>query len=165
MARAGLKERIERRLKELERESALVKADIKQLKSALAQKDRLVRLPRLRSQRFESSREAYVSKPSFTAASELSPATKGASKVGALPRVAEPSVEDRLTSADALAKRSGKTRPVERDERFANLFSSSGFFNSAAPHGYDDRVQRNKTIFVVVLLVISLLVVLNLLMY
>lgn len=159
---SSLKHRIERRLREVQREAELVREDVRTLRSALADRDRLERLPKLKSARIYRSRipppsrhDPVREKP--TSPPKVEPPT--ARPVAAPP---SPPEEENIPLAGPPV---AKPRPVQRDERFANLFSSSGFLGTAASSPVDHRVQRNKAIFVLICVLVALFIVINLLSY
>ena len=160
---SSLKNRIERRLREVQREAMLVREDVRALRAALEKRDELERLPKLKSSRYSSSRISPpmrsdpVKDKTATAAKTPPPAAATTPSRSAAPEPAAPQSAARGATA--------MPRTVVHDDRFANLFSSSGFLGTAASAPMDHRVQRNKAIFVLIFVLVALFLVINLLTY
>lgn len=160
---SSLKDRIERRLREVQREAALVREDVRTLRTALRDRDKLDHLPKLKSAHYNAARLPPPSRPD--------PVREKQPRSGASRKLTEASpaedVREPMISANAFNSASAtiKSQPVRGDARFANLFSSGGFFETAGYSPAEHRVQRNKAIFVVILLILVLFVVISLLKY
>ncbi len=160
-AASNLKSRIERRLREVQREALLVREDVRALRAALERRDELDRLPRLKSSRYHSERV-----PAPSRADPIRKEIRTPPKVDALPGTGVPPAARAYEPMESsVASGTAKPKPVQRDERFANLFSSSGFLGTAAASPVDHRIQRNKAIFVLVFVLLALFIVINLLTY
>lgn len=161
---SSLKDRIERRLREVQREAALVREDVRTLRTALRNRDELDRLPKLKSTFYYADRMPPPSRPDPVREKQRSAATvpRKLTEAPVRENVREPM---RTPSVAESVSATAKSPPVRGDARFANLFSSGGFFGTAAYSPAEHRVQRNKAIFVAILLILVLFVVINLLTY
>ena len=164
----GKKSLLERRLKELKKESELVRDDIKALSKAVKNPDE-VNLPRLKSLRHEDrrvpppTRKDPVLTPREPPKPEARPEPKPAGAGGELfdwaPRAEK---MDRQASGmppkvigQSLPEPSGgpKNKAVMKDQRFANYFSSGNFLGGR-PMKQEKSVQRNKAVFMVVVVIV-----------
>lgn len=161
-ADSSLKHRIERRLREVQREALLVREDVRTLRAALEKRDELERLPKLKSSKYYMSRVPPPARTDPVREKAAPPKAGGPVAAVAPPRIRPPEPEPAVPQAAASGS---KTKPVQRDERFASLFSSSGFLGTAASAPLDHRVQRNKAIFVLIFVLVALFIVINLLSY
>lgn len=162
-ADSSLKNRIERRLREVQREAMLVREDVRTLRAALEKRDELEHLPKLKSSKYYMSRVPPPARTDPVREKTASPSKAGGPVAGAAPpRIRPPEPEPVSPPAGASGS---KAKPVQRDERFASLFSSSGFLGTAASAPMDHRVQRNKAIFVLIFVLVALFIVINLLSY
>lgn len=161
---SSLKDRIERRLREVQREAALVREDVRTLRTALRNRDKLDHLPKLKSTSHYADRIPPPSRRDPVREKQRSSATvpRDLTEAPVRENVREPI---RTASVVESVSAAAKTQPVRGDTRFANLFSSGGFFGTAAYSPAEHRVQRNKAIFVAILLILVLFVVMNLLKY
>jgi len=160
----------ERRIKDLSKESGLLREDIRALSRFVKNPEIQDSFPRLKSDRYTAPvvrprtrvdpvdenvlPEPGASVDGVTAVGQnvhLGPA--GKNRVQAPPRI-DPSSR---VESDAQVKRT-----VPRDERFASLFSSGGFLGGPVPVRQEKSVQRNKAIFMIVIVVIVLFIVLQL---
>ncbi|HPG01082.1 MAG TPA: hypothetical protein PLE77_13565 [Kiritimatiellia bacterium] len=152
------------RLKELKKEAELVREDIRALSKAVRKPEEFEGLPKLKSSRYQAdavpppSRKDPVKVPT-----EPPPrVTTGAEKPGDLfgwaggggqqGQGAAPAGYGRgaeAAQADAQRQRAGS-----KDERFANYFSSGNFLGASKPLKQEKNVQRNKAIFMVVIVVL-----------
>lgn len=162
------KSRLERRLKELRKESGLVKEDIRALSRALREPDELEQLPRLRSGKYE--RRAPVRPPSRP--DPVAPPPAAQPPPSHVPQATHPSHSVPLShamppkvsamAAGGLAEpRAAAVSPrkaVEGDGRFRKLFSSGGFFGTAH-YREEQNVQRNKAVFMLMIVAVFLMIV------
>ncbi len=153
---------IERRLKELKKESELVRGDIKTLTKAIRNPDDLPSmLPKLKTVRDAepavrppSRRDPVRARPEAPAPM---PTPDGEEDLfTAVPRGGEPgkiqvpgAVPYGMPPPVAEAAR----KPAAKDDRFANYFSSGNFLG-AKPLRQEKNVQRNKAIFMMIIVVI-----------
>ena len=159
---------LERRLKELKKESELVREDIKALSKAVKSPDE-VSMPRLKSLRHEDrrvpppTRKDPVSTPREPPKPESAPEPKPAGAGGELfdwgPRAEQ---LDRRSAGmppkvigQSLPEPAGgpKNKAVMKDQRFANYFSSGGFLGGR-PMKQEKSVQRNKAVFMIVVVIV-----------
>jgi len=161
---------LERRLKELGKESGLLREDIRALSRFVKNPEIQESFPRLKSDRYTA--------PVVRPPARIDPADKDVlPKPGVVPdRISAPEqsvrtehigkgtnqVPPRMDPSPRSESDTRIKRAVPRDERFASLFSSGGFLGGPVPVRQDRRVQRNKAIFMVVLVVIVLFIVLQL---
>jgi hypothetical protein len=165
----GKKSLLERRLKELKKESELVRDDIKALSKAVKNPDEVTVLPRLKSQRHEDrrvpapTRKDPVSTPREPPKPEVTP---GPAPTGAKGELFDwaPRAEQLSRQASGLPPKvigqslpepsSGpKNKAVMKDQRFANYFSSGNFLGSR-PMKQEKSVQRNKAVFMIVVVIV-----------
>ena len=164
---AAMKTQFERRMKELERESRRVRADIKTLTRALEKPDRLAAVPRPRTL---VEREAPVSPPRredpVTPPEDAAPPS-GETGTDAPPpgelfawrgspptRPAGPRAREPAPARPGrLVEPTRKAGHLLKDDRFANYFAS-GSFVGAPPAKGEGRVQRNKAVFMIVIVVV-----------
>ena len=162
MCASARKTPLDRRLKELAREAQQVRSDIKALNKALQKPDRLAAVPRSISlQKIEEA----VAPPS-----RGDPVARGAEPEAAAPPVPagelfawRPPVPWRdkgRNTPDAPSPRASRvTEPTPKaghllqDDRFTNYFSSGSFVGTRPSKG-EGRVQRNKAIFMIVVVVV-----------
>lgn len=161
------KSRLERRLKELRKESGLVKEDIRALSRALREPDELEQLPRLKSGRYD--RRVPVRPPSRP--DPVSPPPAAQPPPSHVSHAAHPAYSMPLShtmppkvsamAAGGLAEPRGTAAPrkvVEGDGRFRKLFSSGGFFGTAH-YRQEQNVQRNKAVFMLMIVAVFLMIV------
>ncbi len=157
----GRKSPLEQRLKELEREASLVRKDMKVLSRAIQKPDVLERLPPLKSGESRRPVRPAVRRDPVQASEER--AAQKAVEEGAphgelfqwAPRRsllgtarnaarAEESVEEGAGPAEGK----GRVRPVQ-DERFRAYFGN-GSFVASRPLKQERRIQRNKALFMLI---------------
>ncbi|HOW97228.1 MAG TPA: hypothetical protein P5567_05575 [Kiritimatiellia bacterium] len=162
-----MKTQFERRMKELERESRRVRADLRTLTKALDKPERLATVPRPQSL---VARERPVAPPRredpVTSPEEAAPPSGGAvadapppgelfawrspaAARPASPRAPEPAAP----RAGRMVEPTRKAGHLLKDDRFANYFAS-GSFVGAPPVKGEGRVQRNKAVFMIFIVVI-----------
>jgi hypothetical protein len=163
--RAQKKSAIDRRLKELEKQAALVRGDIKTLSKAIRKPDSLEALPRLKSRDMEAvppptrkdpvqmreamkAEQAPVEEESSPAQPEPAP-DAGQAEGGRTKRI--PPVL--IPASEAEKEAASKHKTVMNDDRFANYFSSGSFLGGGGLR-QEKNVQRNKAIFMVVIVVV-----------
>jgi hypothetical protein len=161
----GKKTSLERRLKELKKESELVREDIKVLSKAVRNPDGVNGMPRLKSPRHEErrvpppTRRDPVSAPREPLQPEPKPAGPGGDLFDWAPRAEQmdrkatglpPKVIGQSLPAPAAGP---KNRAVMKDQRFANYFSSGNFLGGR-PMKQEKSVQRNKAVFMIVVVII-----------
>jgi hypothetical protein len=148
---------LERRLKELQKESELVRSDIKVLNKVVKNPDGFAQIPKLRSERQAPPiapplREDPVAK-ARAAAQELPPAGPHDDLFGLPPKVEPVRGWGRPpVSPEPNVGAKGKAAP--KDERFANYFSSGGFLGGPRPMKQERNVQRNKAVFMVIVVIV-----------
>jgi len=130
----------------------MVRADIRALKRVLARPDAIEEWPRLRS---SAARPDAVPPPSrrdpvppASAAPEPAPAAGPAAEL--FGRTARSPAPDRRPAAPEPP--APKKKPAANDQRFANYFSTGNFLG-AGPADQDKSIQRNKAIFMSVVVV------------
>jgi len=154
----------ERRLKELKKEAELVRDDIRALNKAVRKPEEFEGIPKLKSSRFQrdavpapSRKDPVKAEPEpprvMTGAEKPSDlfGWAGSSNAGAADGAPPPGY-GRAEQAQAEAQRQ---RAASKDERFANYFSSGGFLGGAKPLKVEKNVQRNKAIFMVVIVILA----------
>ena len=164
----GKKSALERRLKDLKKESELVRDDIKALAKAIRNPDD-VNMPRLKSSKREERRVPPPMRKDPVVSSREPPRTEMPSD----PRSAGPHGElfEWAPRAEQMERQSlgqppkvfgqslpesapsPKNRAVTQDQRFANYFSSGGFLGGR-PMKQEKSVQRNKAVFMLVVVII-----------
>jgi hypothetical protein len=142
------KSAIDRRLKELEKESKLLRGEVRSLSKAVKKPESLAASGRFRPPPPEP-------RPPRTPERSAGPAHRPERPAGQFnwgPRgpAAPPKPEAAVGSPPAGEP---QRNPVEKDKRFANYFSSGGLMGTR-PLRQEKNVQRNKAIFMIVLLVI-----------
>ena len=160
----GKNSSLERRLKELKKESELVREDIKALSKAVKNPEE-VRLPRLKSSRHEDRRVPPPTRKDPVVA------TQETSRLPAEPTGARGELFDWAPRAEQMERQSAgqppkvigqslpeapsgpKNASVMKDQRFANYFSSGNFLGSR-PMKQEKSVQRNKAVFMIVVVVL-----------
>ena len=164
----GKKSSLERRLKELKKESELVRDDIKALSKAVKNPEE-VNLPRLKSLRHDDRRVAPPARkdpvstprepPKPEAPREPAPAGVKGELFDWAPRAEQLNRQAAgmppKVIGQSLPEPSGgpKNKAVMKDQRFANYFSSGGFLGGR-PMKQEKSVQRNKAVFMIVVVVI-----------
>jgi hypothetical protein len=161
----GKKTSMERRLKELKKESELVREDIKVLSKAVNNPAEVNSLPRLKSLRHEERRVPPPTRkdPISAPREPLPPVPKPASADGELfdwvPRAEQ---MDRQTAGkppnwigQSLPGPAGspKNKAVMKNHRFASYFSSGNFLGGR-PMKKEKNVQRNKAVFMIIVVII-----------
>jgi len=169
----GKKTSLENRLKELKKESELVREDIKLLSKAVKNPDEVNSLPRLKSLRHEERRVPPPTRkdPVSAPREPPQPAPKSADAGGELfdwaPRADQ---RDRQAAGispkvigQSLPEPAGgpKNKAVMKDRRFANYFSSGNFLGGR-PLKQEKSVQRNKAVFMIVVVIIVAFIVFSL---
>lgn len=162
---AARKTPFERRLKELEREARQVRSDLKTLHRALEKPERLASVPRPRSlqkrdesvtppQRNDPVRQA---EPPAAAAAEASAPPPGELFAWRPPvpirEKQRKSEKSPPAPAPAAAEPAHKGARFLKDERFTNYFSSGSFVGSPPAKG-EGRVQRNKAVFMILIVIV-----------
>lgn len=161
MGRLLKKSPLEKRLKELEREARLVRADIQTLTRVLKTLDRRTSVPRSKSLPLEGSpprnhgpapeepREPTA--PPWAPPEELSAEPAPGARQG---EEADEQVPVPATShGDERRETTPKAEHLRKDQRFASYFSSGNFLG-APPARADGRIHRNKAVFMVLLVVV-----------
>lgn len=138
-----------RRLKELRKERELLREDIRTLSRVLKSEEPVQALPKLKS---ESAREARVVPP------QRRDPVKAARPLPPPPPEPQPPRMTPETAAGAMGD-PRKTAAVSNDERFANYFSSGGFLGKHVPLRQERSVQRNKAIFMIVVVIVVAFIV------
>ena len=146
-------------MKELEREAKLIQGDIKALSRALKKPDEITAAPRLKSTQPQyvkppSRRDPILSEPRMEALEpEEAEDPQGEEDLFSWtprspvrPESAEPPSETDIQGPKPRQAVSG-------DKRFANYFTS-GTFITPRPLRTEKNVQRNKAVFMVILLVL-----------
>jgi hypothetical protein len=161
----GKKTSLERRLKELKKESELVREDIKVLSKAVKNPDEVKSLPRLKSLRHEERRVPPPTRkdPVFASREPPQPAPKLASAEGELfdwvPRAEQPDRQAAGMPSKAMGQSlpgsaSGpRNKAVMKNHRFANYFSSGNFLGGR-PMKQEKSIQRNKAFFMIIVVII-----------
>ena len=160
--------RLDRRIRQLRKESEVVREDIRTLSRALKNRDELDRLPKLKSGK-------YVEAPAIPPPTRGDPVRKPVAGVPAMPpKMIEQAVDEGAQPAGAaFPQREPKagvppislpgagpvrSQPPVKDERFANLFSSGGFLGSVNVR-QERNVQKNKAIFMLLVVIVVFFVV------
>lgn len=151
MCAARKKSPLENRLRELEKEADIIRQDMKVLSRAMKKPDQLAALPRLKSHRIAPPPRQipHVAPPAVP-----SPERPAAAPPGDLfpeSPVASPPPRELPTVGETASER--PRSHMSRDERFRNYFGH-GSFLPARPLKQERRVQRNKAIFVLVVVVV-----------
>jgi hypothetical protein len=147
---------LERRLKELQKESELVRGDIKLLNRVVKNPGGFARIPKLRSEREAKPipppvREDPVSREPAEAPEP--PAGPHDDLFGFVPKP-ELGRSGGRPPAAADAGAGARSKVVSKDERFANYFSSGGFLGGPRPLKQERNVQRNKAVFMIVVVIV-----------
>jgi hypothetical protein len=153
---SGRKSALERRLKDLQKEADLVRSDIKALNRVVKNPDGGGRLPKLRSERAREPvappvREDPVSRARTQGREPAPPAGSHDDLFDVPPRVEPVRGWGRPAPAATLEEPASgaRSKPVAKDERFANYFSSGGFLGGSRPLKQEKNVQRNKAVFMI----------------
>ena len=164
----GKKSLLERRLKELKKESELVRDDIKALAKAVKNPDE-ISMPRLKSLNREERRVPPPMRKDPVLSSREQPKPEPPSD----PRASGVHGElfDWAPRAEQMDRQSlgqppkvfgqslpesgagPKNKAVMKDQRFANYFSSGGFLGGR-PMKQEKSVQRNKAVFMLVVVIV-----------
>jgi hypothetical protein len=165
---AGKKGALERRLKELRKESDLIRSDIRTLSRAVKRPEDMESLPKLKSTDLDSrpvpppSRRDPVQKPVRAAEPAPPPAEGGRSELfGWAPPAGRASNGAPAPSASAQGA-APKVRGATKDERLANYLSSGGFIGGHAPMKNERNVQRNRGIAMLIVVGILAFIVFQL---
>jgi hypothetical protein len=162
---AGKKMSVERRLKELKKESELVREDIKVLSKAVNNPDEMNSLPRLKSLRHEErrvpppTRRDPVSAPHEPPPPAPKPTHAGGELFDWMPRAEQmdrqaAGMPPKVIGHSLPGSADGpKNKAVMKNHRFASYFSSGNFLGGR-PMKQEKRVQRNKAVFMVVFVII-----------
>ena len=170
MARPAKPSLFERKLQDLERQRELIESDIRSLSKSMRKLDEGGGLPPLRTRSLESAPAPATRGSSATAAAD-SPARRREPVSAPTPDLAlgtlagdegpSPATElarepEDLPSPSPLVVDT-RRRSTQAPPRFANYFAS-GSFGKSRPLAEERRIQRNKAIFmiIVVLLVVSI---------
>ncbi len=139
----------ERKLKEIEREKRRVQQEIKSLSRALKKGD----LPPPASATRVPMREKLLADAPPEGASRTQEAEAG--ELFAWSKDNDPAKSEEAEEKPALGSplMAEKKKPVYGDERFGNYFSAGGF-KSPMPGRQERSIQRNKAIFMVVLVIV-----------
>ncbi|MBP7831297.1 MAG: hypothetical protein KA248_15420 [Kiritimatiellae bacterium] len=162
---AARKTPFERRLKELDREARQVRSDLKALHRALEKPERLASAPRPRSLQ---KRPAAVTPPQREdPVRQADKAADEAAEAAAAPPPGElfawrPPVPVREKKRKAEEPPPAPAAPADparkgarflKDERFTNYFASGSFVGSPPAKG-EGRVQRNKAVFMILIVIV-----------
>ena len=159
------KSRLEHRLRELRKESELVREDIRTLGRVVRNREELDRLPKLKSGKYtERPIPPPTRRDPVRGADEPAPAMPP--RIIDQPRVpVMPPAQAPAGIPARGATPSGGAAPRPRvppsDERFASLFSSSGFLGSVNAR-QERNVQKNKAIFMLLVVIVVFFVVFQL---
>jgi hypothetical protein len=134
---------VERRLRELEEEKELVRKDIRTLSKALKNREEFAGVPRLKS-----SSPAVTARRSAAAAPAPGPAPAAAPE--------EPRPREMLDEGAAALRAKGS--PVSKDSRFTNYFQVDTA-QGRRPLRQEKSVQRNKAIFMLVIVLLAAYIV------
>ena len=160
----GNKSSLERRLKELKKESELVRDDIKALSKAVKNPDE-GSLPRLKSLRHEDrrvpppTRKDPVLTPREPPKPEPKPTGAGGELFDWAPRAEQldrqaAGMPPKVIGQSLPGPAGGpKNKAVMKDQRFANYFSSGNFLGGR-PMKQEKSVQRNKAVFMIVVVIV-----------
>ncbi|MBU1693929.1 MAG: hypothetical protein KKC51_08180 [Verrucomicrobia bacterium] len=145
----------ERRLKELEREARQVRADLKVLNKALQKPERLAAVSRPKSLKKIEEAVAPPNRGDPVVRSREPGAGAPPVPTGELFawRSPVPVREKGRTAPGRAAEPTPKAGHLLQDDRFANYFSSGSFVRTRPAAG-GSRVQRNKALFMLVLVII-----------
>lgn len=173
MARPSKPSLFERKLKELEQQQELIQNDIRTLSKSMRKLDEGGEMPPLRSRSIDAVRAARAA-----VAAEPAPVRRAPAPVSPPPPEPAPDLDP---EPEALGEPAPDLEPVpDADDgsdapplivdtrrfpppvrpKFANYFAS-GSFGSSRPLAEERRIQRNKAIFMVVVLVLVLAIVLR----
>lgn len=153
----------ERRLKDLKKEAELVRGDIRALSKAVRKPEEFEGLPKLKSTRFQRDAVPAPSrKDPVKVPNEPPPrVTTGAEKPGDLFGWAGAAGQSEQGSpmaghgrGDLAQAEAQRQRAAAKDERFANYFSSGNFLGGTKPMKQEKNVQRNKAVFMVVIVIL-----------
>ena len=170
MARPSKPSLFERKLKELEQQQELIQNDIRTLSKSMRKLDEGGEMPPLRSRSIDAvraARAAVASEPVSARRAPPPPPPPPAPELEPEP-LDEPPPEpvplpvaemDDGSDAPPLVVDSRRFPPPVRP-KFANYFAS-GSFGSSRPLAEERRIQRNKAIFMVVVLVLVIAIVLR----
>lgn len=165
---SGSKSALERRLRELKKESSLVRDDIRSLSKALKTTDDHVSIPRLKSDRYARPAVPPPTRRDPVAAPAPPPAAAGEQHAphaglfewakgaaGREPKPGRPAPPEPVNGGP-------RNTAVRQDERFANYFSTGNFLGGK-PLKRERSVQRNRAIVMLVAVIIFAFIVFNLL--
>ncbi len=148
---------LERRLKELQKESELVRSDIKVLNKVVKNPDGFAHIPKLRSEReVEPIAPPVREDPVLRARGTVQepPRAGPHDDLFGIPPKVEPVRGWGRPSAPAEPAAGVRPRSVPKDERFANYFSSGGFLGGPRPMKQERNVQRNKAVFMIMAVIV-----------
>jgi hypothetical protein len=151
----------ERRLRELEQESALLDHDMRKLRRSIEKAERTGTAPELPPLRHEPIMSASAPVPESTLP-EPDPEPRRP-----LWRTPESVNHARMAAREAMAREaesSGGRRDFSRNERFAS-YLASGSFGKARPLGREKKVQRNKAIFMLITALLFAFIVIRVFVY
>jgi len=164
---SGKKARMQRRLKELRKESELVRDDIRTLSRMIRNRDQLDALPKLRSGKCEvrpipppSRQDPVRGRMPAPVAEVPPPEPEEVSPREQAPRV-PPRQRPVSEARPAQEVDAGPKRALTGNERFASYFSS-GSFLGGPPLRQEKNVQRNKAVFMLVVVAIVFFIVFQL---
>lgn len=163
---AGKKAALERRLKELRKETDLVRDDIRTLSRAVKRPEDMEGLPKLKSVELESrpvpppSRRDPVQRS--VPAPEPPPAEESprGELFGWTPPAGRAGGDSGYPSAAPSA--APKVRAASKDERLGHYLSSGGFIGGHAPMKHERNVQRNRGIAMLIVVGILAFIVFHL---
>ena len=159
MATANSREEIERRIKELEKQSNLVRRDIRTLSKAIQKPSGPIQIPRLRTAAAEQPPAPPPARPS-TPRLQRSAMPGRDGEDGDLFSPGQPGAATAAAEPRAPAYPSDR-RPPAGEGRFAEYFAS-GSFGKARMLGHERNVQRNRAIVMIILVVVVAFTVLKL---
>lgn len=175
MARPGKPSLFDRKLQDLEQQRDLIQNDIRSLSKSLRKIEEGGELPPLRSRQPEPRTPARAPQPAAPIATAPPAEPLPAAREPSAPKTSERTFA-RLapleTEPEAAASSPGSDRSLDplvvdtrrltplKTPKFANYLASGSFGNSR-PLAQERRIQRNKAVFMVVVLVLALVVVLR----
>ncbi len=156
MARTSRPSLFERKLQELERQQDVIQNDIRSLSKSMRKIEEGGELPPLRSRALDI-RPARTAPP---------PAAEAAAPARSLPpsdpveliEEEAPEVEPAPAAPPPPLVVDARRRASTKNPRFANYFAS-GSFGSSRPLAEERRIQRNKAVFMIIVLVVVLAIV------
>ncbi len=160
--RSPKKSLLEERIRQLEKEASLVRSDMRALSKVITRPEEAGGLPRLKS-RERPAPVKPASRPDPVASARAARAaetlTPHAEPGGIFDWHLRKEGRDRAAAAPAAPPAPPETAPavrrhrVEGDERFASYFASGGFLG-AKPMKQEKNFQRNRALFMIVVVII-----------